>query len=647
MPRAKVSITSPDSPLKCLAVYRLSDQTLVALHCPAPNPENAYKEVMRKILASAAAHPRLTVTDPHHGAFHYETEREAIFFAITTAEYPQRVVFQCIDELKARFMSGLSGPLAVASEGGLSKPARQLLTELFARFSDPASVDKTLSVTRQVGEVRGIVGETIAALLSSQENLEVLEDRSEALREQAQTFKKTSTAVKVVQKKKNTRLLSITCFVLIFAVAAVSAPIVIMYWDEIVDFFKQMLPPSSTTGGSSQGGELLLPDAAWYGTPPISLQLPPHEQELTFFAHGSCADQQKPQHFWSTLQGANPELFIFNGDLVYGDCTSASECDELPAAWKGLFHNPLFQSASAVLPMMGILDDHDYGKNDCDVSWEGKSYAKELFLERFNVSQDDERRGREGLYRYFNFGPPGKRTQIILLDTRWFRSSFVKSNCGNAFAPECAGIERYVEYAASESAQHTILGTAQWDWLHAVLLEPADLRVIVSTIQILPTGHGWERWGLIPTEVEKLANLIRETQANGVVLLSGDRHTGGIYKLPKSINGTTGAPYDLYEITSSSLSHSFRTDEDEAGPRRLGNLTHYNNFGTIAVDWSGRSVKLDLRASDDCGLSPQAWHHVCVAPSGTPGALLMELNISLADLVVNSTSSEAGPPASE
>lgn len=373
------------------------------------------------------------------------------------------------------------------------------------------------------------------------------------------------------------------------------------------------------------------PDAQWYGTAPLSLELPSSAQELSFFAHGSCADQRKPQRFWSTLLRTAPQLFLFNGDLVYGDCTNVSSCPALPAAWRALFHNPHFRAAAERLPMTGILDDHDYGANDCHAglekfdSW--KSFAKHLFLERFGVRTDDERRLRGGLYTAMSFGPLGRRTQIILLDTRWFRSPFLRSPCQG-----CPGRERYTSYNGTASAQHTMLGEAQWQWLEAVLREPAELRLVVSTVQVLATGHGWEHWGLIPTEAARLLSTIAHTGARGVVLLSGDRHTGGIYRVRRGERafGAPPLPYDLVEITSSSLTHSYRTAHDETGVARVGNLTHENNFGTVAVDWARRTVTLDLRASDDCGLSAQAWGHLCEAPgSGVAGAVLMNVTLHL------------------
>ena len=50
----------------------------------------------------------------------------------------------------------------------------------------------------------------------------------------------------------------------------------------------------------------------------------------------------------------------------------------------------------------------------------------------------------------------------------------------------------------------------------------------------------WERWGLIPSERLRLLRLIRSTNAKGVVLLSGDRHTGGLYKVCVARQGLRG-----------------------------------------------------------------------------------------------------------
>ena len=111
--------------------------------------------------------------------------------------------------------------------------------------------------------------------------------------------------------------------------------------------------------------------------------------------------------------------------------------------------------------------------------------------------------------------------------------------------------------------------------VRAQLEQPAELRLIVSSVQVLAEGHGFERWGNLPSERARLLDLIAKTGARGVVFLSGDRHIGALYRRPS-------APYDLYEITSSGINMTYATNRD-AGPFRLGAVYGAENFGTIGA----------------------------------------------------------------
>jgi alkaline phosphatase D len=121
--------------------------------------------------------------------------------------------------------------------------------------------------------------------------------------------------------------------------------------------------------------------------------------------------------------------------------------------------------------------------------------------------------------------------------------------------------------------------------------EPAELRLIVSSIQVLADGHGWERWGNFPQERQRLFDLIGETKASGVVLLSGDRHIGGLYR------EGAGTPYALTEITSSGLNRTFPGNR-EPGPNRIGAVYGAANFGTLDIDWWEGTITLSLRAEN-------------------------------------------------
>jgi alkaline phosphatase D len=304
---------------------------------------------------------------------------------------------------------------------------------------------------------------------------------------------------------------------------------------------------------------------------------------LARIAFGSCADQEQPQPIWDAVLVYRPDLFIFAGDNVYGD-SPGTEPTELKAAYDKARTLDGYNRLRRSVRHLAVWDDHDLGVNDGGAAVPFKDAAKELFLEFWDIPADDPRRRRAGLYHAATYGPAGQRVQVILLDTRYFRSPLKPTDQRGA-----PGRERYVPDA---DPAKTMLGPGQWQWLAERLREPAELRLIVSSIQVLAEGHGWERWGNFPRERQRLFDLIAETRAEGVVFLSGDRHIGALYR------ETTGVPYPLSEITSSGINKVFPGNR-EPGPNRLGAIYGLANFGTIDVDWWAGTVTLALR--DEAG----------------------------------------------
>lgn len=304
---------------------------------------------------------------------------------------------------------------------------------------------------------------------------------------------------------------------------------------------------------------------------------------LTRIAFGSCADQDQPQPIWDAVLAYRPELFVFAGDNVYGDSTGP-DLTQLKAAYAKAGRLEGYTRLRRSVRHLAIWDDHDMGVNDGGGDVPFKEASKQLFLEFWNIPAEDPRRTRAGLHHAATYGPSGQRVQVILLDTRFFRSPLKPTDQRGA-----AGRERYVP---DPDPTKTMLGPEQWQWLAERLREPAELRLIVSSVQVLAEGHGWERWGNFPRERAKLFNLIAETRAAGVVFLSGDRHIGALYR------ETAGVSYALTEITSSGINKVFSGNR-EAGPNRLGAVYGAANFGTIDVDWWAGTVTLALR--DEAG----------------------------------------------
>lgn len=318
--------------------------------------------------------------------------------------------------------------------------------------------------------------------------------------------------------------------------------------------------------------------------PALSQGRPP----LSRIAFGSCANQSMAQPIWDPILAYRPDLFIFAGDNVYGDF-SGPDAANLKRAYDGALQIAGYARLRDTVSHLAVWDDHDYGLNDGGAEFAHKAVSKDLFLDFWNAAATDIRRRREGIYDSRIIGPKGMRVQVILLDVRWFRSSLKVTDQRGA-----PGKERYVP--DSDPAK-TMLGAEQWAWLAAELRKPAEVRLIVSSTQVLAEGHGWERWGNFPLEKQKLIDTIRASGAKGVVLLSGDRHIGALYR------ETPADLYPLYEATSSGLNMVYWAAK-EAGPNRLGAIYAAANFGVVDIDWWERKLVLALR--DDAGNTRRA-----------------------------------------
>ena len=339
-----------------------------------------------------------------------------------------------------------------------------------------------------------------------------------------------------------------------------------------------LLIGACATGPAGPGGPAIAP-------------LPTDNTVLTRIAFGSCADEEFPQPIWKAIAAADPDLFLFMGDNIYVDWLDGEFVENVTPqmisdAYELMAQHPDYSPFRRAVPIMAAWDDHDYGKNDGGREFEFKAQSKEMMLDFFGVAAGAAVRGHDGLYHATTFGPEGRRVQIIMLDTRWFRSPLTPTDEWGA-----AGKERYLPSTAGEQI---ILGKAQWVWLEEQLRKPANLRLLVSSIQVISEGHGWELWRNLPAERQRFFELLRETKVENLVLLSGDRHVGGLYRL----EGETG--YPLYEITASSLNKPFAEGltVPEYGPHQIGHLFGPENFGLITIDWERQVLAIDLKDID-------------------------------------------------
>jgi len=312
---------------------------------------------------------------------------------------------------------------------------------------------------------------------------------------------------------------------------------------------------------------------------------PPVPTGPTTIAFGSCCHQDRAQPVWDAIVAAEPDLFIFAGDNIYGD---TQDMAVLQAKYDRLGAVPGYQRLLETCPILAVYDDHDYGQNDGGREYPMREASATMCLDFFGVPDDDPRREHEGIYGSTIMGEPGRRVQIILLDTRYFRDPLDR---GTLTAEERREANVVGWYQPTDDTTRTMIGSDQWRWLAGELRKEAEVRLIVSSIQVVSREKGMECWGNMPHERDALFGLIGSTGANGVVFLSGDVHFAEVSRTDKG-------PYPLYDFTSSGMAQSPHTTWPAAVNRyRLPDMLHVGeNFGLVRIDWDTDDTQLRLQA---------------------------------------------------
>ena len=324
------------------------------------------------------------------------------------------------------------------------------------------------------------------------------------------------------------------------------------------------------------------------------------ELVITTLGFGSCAHEDRPVPIWDTINAAHCDAFVLCGDNIYADSADPAV---LRKKYGLLAAMPGFARLRQTTALFATWDDHDYGANDAGAGFPGAAAAQKEFCDFFQVPDASPRRTTPGVYDCVTLGPAGKRVQLILLDTRMFRSPLKKDPAN----PKVT--------IPNTDPDATVLGEGQWAWFERRLREPAEIRVVISSIQLIATEHGSEKWENFPKERARFLELLRRTQAEGVVVISGDRHLAEL----SALTPADGAPYPLYDLTTSGLNLvvPLKTEPKEGTPEkttpkpavpkkpqlnryRLHELPYTrSNFGLLRIKWDGPNPSLRLEA---CGL---------------------------------------------
>jgi len=290
-------------------------------------------------------------------------------------------------------------------------------------------------------------------------------------------------------------------------------------------------------------------------------------------AFGSCNKPDQTNLLWDDIARLNPDVWLWGGDIIYAD---TEDMDKMEADYNLQKKQKGYANLLKETKVLGTWDDHDFGANDAGLEYPKKEKSQELLLDFLGVDKNSLRRKREGVYHSELIETAKGSVKVILLDTRYFRTSISKKSVNG------------------DQENRTILGEQQWAWLESELVNSsAEFNIILSSVQVIAEKHPYEKWANFPLEREKLLNLIVSSKANNVILLSGDRHISEFSK--EEVSGLT---YPLIDFTSSGMTHSSENFTKEYNPAREGRVVYTKSFGVLKINFDQKKVVMEMRGDD-------------------------------------------------
>ncbi len=309
--------------------------------------------------------------------------------------------------------------------------------------------------------------------------------------------------------------------------------------------------------------------------------------------NGDSSSSSIQKTIWPTIAAHDPDVFVWTGDAVYPPKRGIASVQLLQEEYEQMNFNATLGYATFT-PRHGVYgtwDDHDYGGNDMGDAMPDKPARAKAFVEFLQhksvIPRNDSDTSihpppsrRQGVYQSIEWGVSPRKVKLLLLDTRWHRSSHCIPSVAT-YLPFGAGVACVTRWLTAGLAlipyctepDDAMLGKEQWDWLEQELHNSdAQVHVVVSSIQVLTTNPVMESWGHYPKERRRLLQLLllHQRKSGGVVIiLSGDVHHAEILdphayqyyqqqqdKQQQQQHAATPTTYSSFlEVTSSGLTH--------------------------------------------------------------------------------------------
>ena len=150
------------------------------------------------------------------------TQTNLIFLVLVEEKYPERLVFQMIENIKEENI-----PLMVNDETKeLNPQGRQAIKQLVEKYQDQNNFNKIAEIQKDVDEIKVQMKENIKKQVDSMEDVNKLEEKSANLKMQTADYANNANTLKKVTWWQNCKLTIIIAVIIIAIVLAIVLPIV-------------------------------------------------------------------------------------------------------------------------------------------------------------------------------------------------------------------------------------------------------------------------------------------------------------------------------------------------------------------------------------------------------------------------------------
>ena len=225
----------------------------------------------------------------------------------------------------------------------------------------------------------------------------------------------------------------------------------------------------------------------------------------------SATYPDEPAPVYAHVAAANPAFVLQIGDFDHRNPQTLYAMRIMHRDVRGPYTvagSDFQENISHRFPVFHIWDDHDYGTNNGDKTWIGRSDALQAFDEYYPTP---DRPNPAGIWYKFSY----MTSEFFMLDVRSQRDVDTDPD-----GPDKSMLD----------GDNIPDGQKQW-LFDSLLASKARWKFVVSGVPYNPTSKPDDGWAAFETERSEIVSFIKDHNVQGVILISGDLHSGGAIDL--------------------------------------------------------------------------------------------------------------------